>query len=74
MPLKVSNKSLADYAAEAAWREDVRHWKAADTPAGDGALGGLSNLWCGYAQGEHREEKLLVEGNAPTKPRERNKW
>lgn len=74
--LNVSNKYLADYAAEAAWREDVRRLstgKRLTHLLGTVLWAGLSNWWRGFAQGEHREEELLVEGNAPAKPRGRKK-
>lgn len=74
--LNVSSKYLTDYAAEAAWREDVRRLstgKRLRHLLGTVLWAGLSNWWRGYAQGEHREEELLVEGNVPAKPRGREK-
>lgn len=74
--LNVSNKYLTDYAAEAAWREDVRRLstgKRLTHLLGTVLWAGLSNWWRGYGQGVHREEELLVEGNAPATPRGRKK-
>lgn len=72
----MSSKYLTDYAAEAAWREDVRRLstgKRLRHLLGTVLWAGLSNWWRGYAQGEHRDEELLVEGNVPAKPRGRKK-
>jgi len=74
--LSPSNKYLADYAAENAWREDTRKLSTRDrlrqllrTVMGVG----LSQWWRGYVQGLHREHELLVEGEQPAKGRGRPK-
>lgn len=74
--LNASNKYLTDYAAEAAWREDVRKLSTGKKLRHllRTALGvGLSTWWRGYGQGLHREAELLVEGDQPAKPRGRKK-
>ena len=74
--LNTSKKYLTDYAAEAAWREDVRKLSTGKKLRHllRTALGvGLSTWWRGYGQGVHREEELLVEGDQPAKLRGRKK-
>ena len=70
--LSPSNKYLADYAAENAWREDTRKLSTRDrlrqllrTVMGVG----LSQWWRGYGQGLHRMEELLIEGPQEAKTR-----
>ena len=70
--LSPSNKYLADYAAETAWREDTRKLSTRDrlrqllrTVMGVG----LSQWWRGYGQGLHRMEELLIEGPQEAKTR-----
>jgi len=70
--LSPSNKYLADYAAENAWREDTRKLSTGDRLKQllRVVLGvGLSQWWRGYVQGNHRKEELLVEGAMPAKGR-----
>jgi len=64
--LTVSNKYLADYACEVAWREDLRE------PSTGKRLKellrtvlnvGLSQWWRGYWQGQYREYEVLIEGD-----------
>lgn len=67
-----SNKYLADYACEAAWREDMREPPKGERFAGllKTALGvGLSRWWRGYWQGHYRTHELLIEGPQPAKGR-----
>lgn len=63
--LSASNKYLKDYAAEQAWREDVRRLSTAKKLAHlfrTVMSVGRSLWWCGYSHGRHREEELLIEG------------
>jgi len=63
--LSPSNKYLADYAVEAAWREDARHLSTGQKLRAllRVAMGvGLSRWWRGYRQGRHRTFEMLVEG------------
>ena len=74
--LSPSNKYLADYAAENAWREDTRKLSTLDRLRQllRTAMGvGLSQWWRGYVQGQHREHEMLVEGKLPAKGRGRPK-
>jgi hypothetical protein len=74
--LSPSNKYLADYAAENAWREDTRKLSTLDRLSQllRTAMGvGLSQWWRGYVQGQHREHEMLVEGELPAKGRGRPK-
>ncbi|PQA78064.1 IS1595 family transposase [Rhodoferax sp. TS-BS-61-7] len=76
MYLNPSNKYLHEYASEQAWREDTRRM-----PTGEKLHNllrvvmfvGPSQSWCGYTQGKHRLEELLLEGNKPAKARGRPK-
>lgn len=71
-----SNKYLADYAAEQAWREDV-----CKMPSGKKlahlfriVMGvGMSLWWRGYTHGHHRKVELLVEGMQPADGRGKKK-
>lgn len=66
--LSASNKYLKDYAAEQAWREDVRKLSNGKKLAHLFRVVmsvGRSLWWCGYSQGRHREEELLIEGARP---------
>lgn len=70
--LSPSNKYLADYAAESAWREDTRRLSTGDKlrhllKAVFGV--GLSQWWRGYGQGRHRLDELLIEGPQEAKTR-----
>jgi len=72
--LSPSNKYLADYAVEAAWREDARHLSTGQKLRAllRVAMGvGLSRWWRGYRQGRHRTFEMLVEG--PQEARGRGK-
>jgi hypothetical protein len=63
--LSASNKYLKDYAAEQAWREDVRRLSTGKRLAHLFRVVmsvGRSLWWCGYSQGLHLEEELLIEG------------
>ncbi|MGB9109846.1 MAG: IS1595 family transposase [Telluria sp.] len=63
--LSASNKYLKDYAAEQAWREDVRRLSTAKKLAHlfrTVMSVGRSLWWCGYTHGRHRTEELLIEG------------
>lgn len=74
--LSPSNKYLADYAAENAWREDTRRMSTGSRLKQllRVALGvGLSQWWRGYVQGRHRTVELLVEGEQPAEGRGRKK-
>jgi transposase-like protein len=74
--LAQSNKYLADYACEAAWREDLRESSTRDRLASllKTVLGvGLSRWWRGYWQGVYREFELLIEGAQPAPPRGKKK-
>jgi hypothetical protein len=67
-----SNKYLADYACENAWREDARRQSNGTKLQHllKMALSvGLSIWWRGYTHGKNREEELLVEGNQEAKTR-----
>nr|WP_295080835.1 transposase [uncultured Roseateles sp.] len=71
-----SNKYLADYAAEAAWREDTRRLstgKKLRHLLGVALRVGLSEWWRGYTQGHHRTVELLVEGEQEAKTRGKKK-
>jgi transposase-like protein len=71
-----SNKYLADYAAEAAWREDTRRLstgKKLRHILGVTLRVGLSEWWRGYTHGHHRDVELLVEGEQTAKTRGRKK-
>ena len=64
--LNISTKYLADYAAEQAWREDVRKLSTGQKIRHllRVAMGvGPSHWWCGYTHGEHRKDELLIEGD-----------
>lgn len=74
--LSPSNKYLADYACEAAWREDLRE------PSTGGRLlsllktvfnVGLSLWWRGYWQGRYRTYEVLIEGPQPANGRGKKK-
>ncbi len=74
--LSPSNKYLADYAAESAWREDTRRMTTGKRLKHilKTALGvGLSLWWRGYTHGHHREEELLIEGPQEAKGRGKKK-
>jgi len=74
--LSPSNKYLADYSAEAAWREDTRKLstgKKLRHVLGVAMRVGLSLWWRGYWQGKHRLVELLVEGPKEAKPRGKKK-
>lgn len=74
--LNPSNKYLLDYAAEQAWREDTRRLSTGKKLRRlfQVALSvGLSSFWRGYSHGKHREDELLIGGNAPAKCRGRPK-
>ena len=63
--LSPSNKYLADYACEAAWREDVREPSTGERLKAllKTALNvGLSVWWRGYWQGQYRKHEVLIEG------------
>ena len=63
--LSPSNKYLADYAAELAWREDTRRMTIGKRLKHilKTALGvELSLRWRRYTHGHHREEELLIKG------------
>lgn len=74
--LSASNKYLADYAVENAWREDTRRLSTGKKLRYllRVAMGvGLSLWWRGYRQGKHRTFEMLVDGEQPAKgagPRE----
>lgn len=71
-----SNKYLADYAAESAWREDTRRLSTGDKLRHllKSVLSvGMSHWWRGYTQGKHRLEELLIEGPKTAKTRGRPK-
>lgn len=60
-----SNKYLADYACEAAWREDLRESSTGERLKAllKTVFGvGLSSWWRGYWQGEFRRYEMLIEG------------
>lgn len=70
--LNPSNKYLLDYAAEAAWREDVRRNSTGDKL--DNLLKtalsvGPSRWWRGFTHGSHRGDELLLEGARPISTR-----
>lgn len=70
--LSPSNKYLADYAAENAWREDTRRLSTAKRlrHVFKVALGvGMSQWWRNYTHGHNRVEELLVEGPRKVKTR-----
>lgn len=70
--LSPSNKYLADYAAENAWREDTRRLSTSKRlrQVFNVALGvGLSQWWRNYTHGHNRDEELLVEGARKVKTR-----
>jgi hypothetical protein len=72
--LSPSNRYLADYAVEAAWREDARHLSTGQKLRAllRVAMGvGLSRWWRGCRQGRHRTFEMLVEG--PREARGRGK-
>lgn len=74
--LSLSNKYLTSYAAEAAWRQDTRRLSTGKKLKQllHSVMGvGLSQWFCGYVQGKHREVELLVEGERPAKGRGRRK-
>lgn len=63
--LNVSNKYLADYSAEQAWREDTRRLSTGKKLGHllRYAFGiGISFWWRGYTHGHHRKDELLIEG------------
>lgn len=76
--LNVSTKYLQDYAAEQAWREDVRRLPTGKKLAHlfmTALSVGMSWWWRGYSHGVHRENELLVEGDRPAKARgKRTGW
>ena len=60
---KVTPKYLGDYANEIAFREDSRRWPNGaifKTIAGNCAHSGVSRDWCGYWQGNHRQDELMA--------------
>lgn len=70
--LNPSTKYIADYAGEAAWREDTRRLSVGDRLKHllKAALSvGLSRWWRNYSHGHHRDEELLVEGPREAKTR-----
>lgn len=70
--LSPSNKYLADYAAENAWREDTRRLSTCKRlqQVFKVALGvGLSQWWRNYTHGHNQAEELLVEGPKKVKTR-----
>jgi transposase-like protein len=72
--LSPSNKYLADYAAESAWREDTRRMSTGNKLRHilKTALSvGPSLWWRGYTHGRHRAEELLIEGPQSAKGRGR---
>lgn len=74
--LSASNKYLADYAVENAWREDTRRLSTGKKLRYllRVALGvGHSLWWRGYRQGKHRTFEMLVDGEQPAKGRGRAK-
>lgn len=74
--LNVSNKYLADYAAETAWREDTRRMSTGNKLVHilKTALSvGMSLWWRGYTHGKHRGDELLIEGPRPAKGRGKEK-
>ncbi|GAB3656409.1 IS1595 family transposase [Ramlibacter alkalitolerans] len=74
--LNVSQKYLADYGCEAAWREDVRELptsrKLGHLLSMVGRVG-VSLWWCGFSHGQHRGHELTVDGELPAKARGRRK-
>lgn len=73
--LSPSNKCLMNYAAENAWREDMRRLSTGKKTQHilRVALGvGLSRWWRGYTHGQRRTEELLAEG--PQEAKTRGKW
>lgn len=74
--LSPSNKYLADYASESAWREDTRKMTTGSRlkHVMKTAMGvGLSQWWRGYTHGHHRGEELLIEGPQPAEGRGKEK-
>lgn len=74
--LNVSQKYLADYGCEAAWREDVRELptskKLGHLLSMVGRVG-VSLWWGNFSHGQHRGHELTVEGDLPAEPRGRPK-
>lgn len=74
--LSPSNKYLADYAAESAWREDTRRMSTGDKLKHllKVALSvGMSLWWRGYTHGANRKDEFLIEGPQEAKTRGKKK-
>lgn len=72
--LSASNKYLAEYAAEQAWREDTRRLstgKKLKHLFRNVLSVGLSLWWRGYTHGKHRMDEQLIEGARPAPGRGR---